>query len=79
MRNRNTKPNRNSLLAGASFDVNQPYVPGGQDFKGIPNATPEMLRKLQQRKIKNPGGKEDLPGFLKKASKPKRNKRTRKA
>jgi hypothetical protein len=77
MRNRNTKPNRKSLLAGASFDVNQPYVPGGQDFKGIPNATPEMLRKLQQRKMKNPGG-QDIPGFLKKASKPKK-KRTRKA
>ena len=78
MRKRNTKLNRDSLLAGASFDVNQPYVPGGQDFKGIPNATPEMLRKLQQRKIKNPGGKEDRPGFLKKASKPKK-KGTRRA
>jgi len=67
--------NKEALKIGASFDVNQPYIPGGQDFKGVPNATPEMLRKLQQRKLKNPDGKEDLPGFLKKAeAQPKKRK-----
>jgi hypothetical protein len=48
-----------------SFDLNMPRLPGNQDVRGIPNATPEMLRKLQERKLKNPGGQEDLPGFLK--------------
>jgi hypothetical protein len=51
--------------AAPSFDVNKPYIPGQQDYTGIPNATPEMLRRLQQRKTRNPGGQEDLPGFLK--------------
>jgi hypothetical protein len=53
-------------IAGApSFDINKPYIPGQQDYTGVPNATPEMLRRLQQRKTRNPGGQEDLPGFLK--------------
>jgi hypothetical protein len=81
MRKRDPKSNRQSLMAGGSFnhDMSLPKIPGagGQDYKGIPNATPEMLRKLQQRKMKNPGGQE-LPGFLKKASKPKK-KNTRRA
>ena len=54
-----------AVAAGPSFDLNKPYIPGKQDYTGIPNATPEMLRRLQQRKIMNPGGQEDLPGFLK--------------
>jgi hypothetical protein len=37
-----------------SYNLNEPYIPGRQNYKGIPNATPEMLRKLQQKKIKNP-------------------------
>ena len=39
-----------------SFDLKMPYIPGGQSFEGIPNATPGMLRKLQERKLINPGG-----------------------
>ena len=55
-----------AMIAGSpSFDMNKPYIPGQQDYTGIPNATPEMLRRLQQRKTRNPGGQEDLPGFLK--------------
>jgi hypothetical protein len=52
------------VAAVPSFDVSKPYIPGKQDYTGIPNATPEMLRRLQQRKMVNPGGQE-LPGFLK--------------
>ena len=54
------------IAQGKSFDLNQPYIPGGQSYQGIPNATPEMLRRLQERKLKNKGGQE-LPGFLKNA------------
>ena len=69
-----------TLMAGTrkpklaqSYDLNEPYIPGRQNYKGIPNATPEMLRKLQQKKIKNPGGKETLPPLAKKPTK-KRSK-----
>jgi len=55
---------RFDVAAAPSFDMNKPYIPGQQDYTGIPNATPEMLRRLQQRKMVNPGGQE-LPGFLK--------------
>ena len=55
-----------AIAASPSFDMNKPYIPGQQDYTGIPNATPEMLRRLQQRKMVNPGGQE-LPGFLKPA------------
>jgi len=54
------------IAQGKSFDLNQPYIPGGQSYEGVPNATPEMLRRLQERKLKNKGGQE-LPGFLKNA------------
>jgi len=57
---------RPALAASPSFDLNTPYIPGQQDYTGIPNATPEMLRRLQQRKMINPGGQE-LPEFLKPA------------
>ena len=54
-----------ATIAGApSFDMNKPYIPGRQDYTGIPNANREMLLRLQQRKTLNPGGQE-LPGFLK--------------
>jgi hypothetical protein len=54
-------------LIGASFDVRVPYVPG-RSLEGVPNAdTPEMRDKIRKRLLLNPGGKEDLPGFLKKA------------
>ena len=56
-----------NLISGTpSFDLQMPKTPMGQSFEGIPNASPEMLRKLMERKIKNPGGQE-LPGFLRKA------------
>ena len=47
---------RKSMKIAASFDLSKPYVPGGQNFDGIPNASPEMLRRLKNRKMKNPGG-----------------------
>lgn len=52
------------IAGGQSFDLNKPYIPGGQSYEGIPNASPEMLRRLKERKVKNKGG-QDLPGFLK--------------
>jgi hypothetical protein len=55
-----------TVIAGSpSFDLNMPKTPMGQSFEGIPNASPEMLRKLMERKLKNPGGQE-LPGFIRK-------------
>ena len=53
------------IAQGKSFDLNFPRMPNGQSYDGIPNANPEMLRKLKERKLKNKGGQEDLPGFLK--------------
>ena len=53
------------IAQGKSFDLNFPRMPSGQSYEGIPNANPEMLRKLKERKLKNKGGQEDLPGFLK--------------
>jgi hypothetical protein len=60
------KKNKNDLkiAQGKSFDLNKPYVPGGQNYEGVPNANPEMLRRLKQRREKNTGGQQ-LPGFLK--------------
>jgi len=52
------------ISSSPSFDLRLPRLPGNQDVQGIPNATPELLRRLQERKIRNPGG-QDLPGFLK--------------
>ena len=68
MRSKKKKNSRESLKISQSksFDLNKPYVPGGQDYKGVPNATPEMLRKLKKRREKNTGGQE-LPGFLRNA------------
>lgn len=54
-----------TVAGGWNMDLSKPYIPGGQDYTGIPNATPEMLRKLQQRKLINTQGTEDLPSFLK--------------
>lgn len=58
-----------SLISGSpSFDLRYPKMPGigteQQSIEGLPNATPELLRKFIERKMKNPGGQE-LPGFLK--------------
>ena len=52
------------IASGKSFDLNLPRVPGGQSYEGIPNANPEMLRRLKDKKVKNTGTQE-LPGFLK--------------
>jgi hypothetical protein len=57
------------LISGSpSFDLRYPKMPGIgtklQSIEGIPNATPELIRKFVDRKTKNPGGQE-LPGFLK--------------
>lgn len=41
------------LSGNPSFDMNMPYIPGGRSFEGVPNASPEMLRRLLERKIKN--------------------------
>jgi hypothetical protein len=58
-----------TLISGSpSFDLRYPKMPGigemNQSIEGIPNATPELIRKFVERKTKNPGGQE-LPGFLK--------------
>ena len=56
------------ISASPSFDLSLPKMPGigteQQSIEGVPNATPELLRKYVERKLKNPGGQE-LPGFLK--------------
>lgn len=55
------------LAGGKSFDLSYPMIPG-RDLEGIPNANdPVMREKLRQRLLKNSGGGEELPGFLKKA------------
>lgn len=57
-----------SVARGPSFDLGYPKVPG-RDLEGIPNANdPVMREKLRQRLLKNPGGQEDIPSFLKRAS-----------
>ena len=62
-------PIYNQLIAGSpSFDLRFPKMPGQgteqQNIEGIPNATPELLRRFVERKMKNPGGQE-LPAFIK--------------
>ena len=52
------------IAQGKSFDLSVPHIPGGQSYEGIPNANPEMLRRLKERKVKNKGS-QVLPGFLK--------------
>jgi len=54
------------IAQGKSFDLSKPHVPGRQNYEGVPNANPEMLSRLKQRREKNTGGQE-LPGFLKNA------------
>jgi hypothetical protein len=57
--------NLGEIAGTPSFDMSKPYIPGQQDYTGIPNATPEMLGRLRDRRLRNPRGQEDLPGFLK--------------
>jgi hypothetical protein len=55
------------VAASPSFDLGYPKIPG-RDLEGVPNANdPVMRQKLRERLLRNPGGAEDLPGFLKKA------------
>ena len=43
--------NSGLTIAGKSFDVNTPWLPGGQSTEGIPNITnPKLKKKLQQNK-----------------------------
>jgi hypothetical protein len=53
------------LAGGFNFDIKKPHIPGGQDFTGVPNATPEMLERLRLRKSPNLEGGQELPSFLK--------------
>lgn len=58
------------LIAGSpSFDLRYPKTPGigteNQSIEGIPNASPELIRKFVERKLRNPNGGQELPGFLK--------------
>ena len=54
------------LLAGSpSFDMSYPRGRMGDNFEGIPNANdPVMREKLRNRRLRNPAGSEDIPGFL---------------
>jgi hypothetical protein len=58
-----------TTIAGSpSFDLKYPMMPikgasGEQSIEGIPNATPEMIRRYVDRKRVNPGG-QTLPPFV---------------
>jgi len=60
--------NQTLISSTPSFDLRYPKMPGvgteQQSIEGLPNATPELLRRFVERKMKNPGG-QSLPGFLK--------------
>ena len=54
-------------IAGFNMPADLSYPRGrrGDNFEGIPNANdPVMREKLRNRRLKNPAGGEDLPGFL---------------
>ena len=56
-----------AVAGGFNHDLSYPKIPG-RDVQGIPNANdPVMRERLRQRLLNNPGGGEDLPGFVKKA------------
>ena len=45
-------------------DMSYPHIPGRR-LEGVPNANdPVMREKLRNRRLRNPAGGEDLPGFL---------------
>ena len=53
-------------LAGFDMpaDMSYPHIPGRR-LEGVPNANdPVMREKLRNRRLRNPAGGEDLPGFL---------------
>lgn len=64
------QPTFETLLAAdpLSFDLRYKKMPMSkgqpQSLEGVPNASPELVNKLIERKLRNPGGQE-LPGFLK--------------
>tara|TARA_Y100000401_G_C8279611_1_gene202713 strand:+ start:96 stop:554 length:459 start_codon:yes stop_codon:yes gene_type:complete len=46
-------------------DLSYPRGRRGDNFEGVPNANdPVMREKLRNRRLRNPAGGEDLPGFL---------------
>lgn len=48
-------------------DLSYPHIPGRR-LEGVPNANdPVMREKLRNRRLRNPAGGEDIPGFLGKA------------
>ena len=51
------KKKKDLKIAGGRFnhDLNKPRLPDNQSIEGVPNATPEMLKKYLKRKIINPG------------------------
>jgi hypothetical protein len=53
------------LAGNFNYEIAKPHIPGGQDFTGVPNATPEMLERLRLRKSPNLQGGQELPSFLK--------------
>jgi hypothetical protein len=56
-----------AIAGSLNHDLSYPKIPG-RDVQGVPNANdPIMRKKLLQRLLNNPDGKEDLPGFVKKA------------
>jgi len=56
---------QNPDIAGSpSFDLSYPKIPG-RNLEGVPNANdPVMRERLRGRLLKNPTGREELPGFL---------------
>ena len=55
------------LLAGFDMpaDISYPRGRRGDNFEGIPNANdPVMREKLRNRRLRNPAGGQELPGFL---------------
>ena len=55
------------MLAGYQMPADLSYPRGrrGDNFEGIPNANdPVMREKLRNRRLRNPAGGQDLPGFL---------------
>ena len=65
--NPDTEKSGVELLAGFQMpaDISYPRGRRGDNFEGIPNANdPVMREKLRNRRLRNPAGVEDLPGFL---------------
>ena len=57
------------LARNPSFDLSYPKIPG-RDVEGIPNANDPVMREKLRRRLPNPDGGQELPGFLRQASAP---------